>query len=223
MNRRYLVLAPRINHWPSLSACDFGCRIDDWLRSTGSAAAPQPQPADAGLKSLRGSDRQLRPPGVDHADAHHGPPRPAAPGDGSGLPRAGKGPCANVGQPAFRARCAGAYTDELPPDLAQGPDRLLRYEVTLNNHAGKSAGPSNAAYSATGPSPPPLIGLTGQMRADGVLLSWQAAAEPGQIVVLPHRAPATDRPSTPRRLPSLPSLRPCRLPLRRSWSTGRMA
>ena len=92
------------------------------------------------------------------------------------------GLCANLASLLFPPGRAGAYTDELPADLAQGPDRLLRYEVILNNHAGKSAGPSNAAYSAAGVSPPAVTGLTGQARADGVLLSWQPAAEPQRPV-----------------------------------------
>src|ERR1700733_11401743 len=65
-----------------------------------------------------------------------------------------KGICANIGRLSLAPGKAGAFTDELPGDLAQGPDRLLRYEVALNNHAGRSAGQSNAAYSAAGFSPP---------------------------------------------------------------------
>ena len=94
----------------------------------------------------------------------------------------GNGLCANVGSLSLAPGKEGAYTDELPADLAQEPDRLLRYEVALNNHAGKSAGPSNAAYSAAGVSPPPVTGLTGQVRGDGVLLNWQPVSEPGRSV-----------------------------------------
>lgn len=93
-----------------------------------------------------------------------------------------KGPCVNLASLLFPPGGAGAYTDDLPADLAQDPDRLMRYEIFLRNHAGKSAGPSNAAYSAAGPNPPAVTGLTGQMRGDGVLLSWQPAAEPGRSV-----------------------------------------
>ena len=94
-----------------------------------------------------------------------------------------KGPCASIGKLQLAPGGAGEYTDPLPADLAQGPDRLLRYEVALLNHAGKSAGPSNAAYSAAGASPPPITGLNGQVRQDGVLLNWQPAAEPGRTVL----------------------------------------
>ena len=92
------------------------------------------------------------------------------------------GPCANVGTLNLPPGAAGTYADALPPDLTRSPDRLLRYEVALRNHAGKSAGPSNAAYSAAGACPATLTGLTGQVRSDGVVLSWRPAADPGRSV-----------------------------------------
>ncbi len=79
---------------------------------------------------------------------------------------------------------AGSYSDSLPSDLAQKPDRLLRYEVFLRNHAGKSAGPSNPAYSAAGSSPAAVTGITSQMRPEGVLLSWRPVPDPGHAVVM---------------------------------------
>jgi hypothetical protein len=93
------------------------------------------------------------------------------------------GRCASIGKLLLAPGGAGEYTDPLPADLAQAPDRLLRYEVGLLNHAGKSAGPSNVAYSAAGASPPALTGLNGLVRQDGVLLNWQPAAEPGRTVL----------------------------------------
>jgi hypothetical protein len=94
-----------------------------------------------------------------------------------------KGPCASIAKLNLPPGGAGAYTDPLPTDLAQGADRLLRYEIALLNHAGKSAGPSNAAYSVAGTSPPRVTGLTAQVRQDGVLLSWQPVAEPGKTIL----------------------------------------
>src|ERR1700722_17323942 len=46
-----------------------------------------------------------------------------------------KGPCASVAKLNLAPGGAGTYTDQLPADLAQGPGRLLRYEVALLNHA----------------------------------------------------------------------------------------
>jgi hypothetical protein len=86
-------------------------------------------------------------------------------------------PCANIASLTLAPGAAGAYTDALPSDLTQGADRLLRYEVALQNHAGKSAGLSNAAYGVAGPGPAALTGLTGKMRPDGVLLSWTPAPD----------------------------------------------
>jgi hypothetical protein len=75
----------------------------------------------------------------------------------------------------------------LPSDLSRQADRLLRYEVALQNHGGKSAGPSNPAYSAAGNSPDAVTGLTGQSRQDGVLLNWKpvldSGRDPGRSIV----------------------------------------
>jgi hypothetical protein len=92
--------------------------------------------------------------------------------------------CIDVGTLDVLPGAAGTYADILPSELAQGPDRLLRYEVLLRNHAGKSAGPSNLAYSVAGSSPAALAGLTAQMRPTGVLLSWTPVSEPGQAMVI---------------------------------------
>jgi hypothetical protein len=93
------------------------------------------------------------------------------------------GPCTNTGTLSLAPGAAGTYTDALPSDLSHRPDRLLRYEVALQNHAGKSAGPSNPAYSAAGNSPAAVTGLTGQVRQDGVLLGWNPVPEPGHSIL----------------------------------------
>jgi hypothetical protein len=93
------------------------------------------------------------------------------------------GPCADIASLTLKPGGAGEYADALPANLTQGPGRLLRYEVALRNHAGKSAGPSNAAYSAAGTSPAALTGLTGQVRRDGVLLNWHPATEPERSIL----------------------------------------
>jgi hypothetical protein len=96
----------------------------------------------------------------------------------------GNAECTVVATLDLAPGAAGSYADTLPSDLAQNPDRLLRYEVFLRNHAGKSAGPSNAAYSAAGRSPAAVTGLTTQMRPEGVLLSWTPISDPGRAVVI---------------------------------------
>jgi hypothetical protein len=93
------------------------------------------------------------------------------------------GPCTNAGSLSLAPGVAGTYTDVLPSDLGDKPDRLLRYEVALPNHAGKSAGPSNRVYSGAGSSPATITGLTGQVRQDGVLLSWKPVPDPGSSIL----------------------------------------
>jgi Fibronectin type III domain len=91
--------------------------------------------------------------------------------------------CTNVGTLSLAPGAAGTYADVLPSDLSHKPERPLRYEVALQNHAGKSAGPSNPAYGAAGNSPAAVTGLTGQLRQDGVLLSWKPVPEPGHSIL----------------------------------------
>jgi hypothetical protein len=93
------------------------------------------------------------------------------------------GPCTNAGTLSLAPGVAATYTDVLPSDLGDKPYRLLRYEVALQNHAGKSAGPSNRAYSSSGNSPATVTGLTGQVRQDGVLLSWKPDPDPGRSIL----------------------------------------
>jgi hypothetical protein len=121
-----------------------------------------------------------------------------------------KGPCDKVDSVSLAPGKAGAYTDDLPADLTQEPERLLRYEILVLNHAGKSAGPSNIAYSASGISPPAITGLSGQVRRDGVLLSWQPVdASGGSVFLRIERLQLTAAapPETPRSplAPALPA------------------
>ncbi len=93
------------------------------------------------------------------------------------------GACTTAGTLSLAPGAAGAYTDALPSDLAQSTDRLLRYEVAVLNHAGKSAAPSNPAYSAAAKSPAAVTGLTGEVRQEGVLLSWTPVHDSGRSVL----------------------------------------
>lgn len=92
--------------------------------------------------------------------------------------------CTEIATLNLAPGATGAYADALPSDLAQNPDRLLRYEVFLRNHAGKAAGPSNPAYSAAGRSPAAVNGVTAQMRPGGVLLGWTPISDPGRAMVI---------------------------------------
>ncbi len=64
--------------------------------------------------------------------------------------------------------------DALPPELAAGRLRALRYWVVLRNRRGRTAGVSNVAVSAAGQAPDTVAGLTAAASAQGVVLRWQA-------------------------------------------------
>ncbi|MDR3752203.1 MAG: fibronectin type III domain-containing protein [Terracidiphilus sp.] len=70
----------------------------------------------------------------------------------------------------------GAFTDTLPPALAEGAPRVLIYFVELDNRKGRTAGLSNGAQVLAGEAPAAVDGLAAEMRRDGVLLRW--APEP---------------------------------------------
>jgi hypothetical protein len=88
-------------------------------------------------------------------------------------------PCSPIASLTVAPGSAAQYNDELPAELTRGEARLLHYEVAFPNHAGKTGGSSNIAYSAAGEAPAPVTGLTAQTRKDGVLLSWQPV--PGAV------------------------------------------
>jgi hypothetical protein len=92
------------------------------------------------------------------------------------------GPCTAITSLTLMPGAAATYADTLAADLIQGSDRLLRYEVSLRNRAGKSAGPSNAAFSAAGASPAAVTEFSGQISPHGVLLSWKPMPEPGMAL-----------------------------------------
>lgn len=66
----------------------------------------------------------------------------------------------------------GAFADILPSALTAGAPRVLTYFVELDNSKGRSAGLSNGVQILAGQAPPPVAGLSAEMRKDGVLLHW---------------------------------------------------
>jgi hypothetical protein len=109
----------------------------------------------------------------------------------------------------------GAFTDILPPALAEGAPRVLTYFIELENRKGRSAGLSNGAQVLAGEAPAAVDGLAAEMRRDGVLLHWtpappDVAVRPDirlvrKLIVPPANQPATSKsaqgPFTPRREP----------------------
>jgi hypothetical protein len=89
------------------------------------------------------------------------------------------GPCQAAGTLAIPAQeKAASMDDNLPPELSQGPPRLLAYRVSILNRAGKSEGDSAPAYTAAGVTPLPVTGFVATPRRNGIVLSWQATDQP---------------------------------------------
>ena len=89
------------------------------------------------------------------------------------------GPCQPAVTLAIPAQLKSfAMDDTLPPELSQGPPRLLTYKLSLLNRAGKSAGDSAPAFASAGTAPAEVAGFTVTPRRHGIVLSWQATALP---------------------------------------------
>jgi hypothetical protein len=85
------------------------------------------------------------------------------------------GDCAPAAVELFLAPgAAGAFTETLPAALTTGPPRPLEYFIELKNRHGRSAGMSNVAPVLAGQAPPPVTGLTAEVRKPGVVLHWTA-------------------------------------------------
>ena len=90
----------------------------------------------------------------------------------------GSGPCELATEQPLKAGQPEQFDDALPSEELQGQPQLLTYYVELLNHAQKSAGRSNAAYSASGQAAPELASLAATVRPEGVELHWAAVEWP---------------------------------------------
>jgi hypothetical protein len=97
--------------------------------------------------------------------------------------------------------CITAAEESFPPekpatDTVPLPAALI-YFVELQNHAGKTAGPSNPGWIATGTAPAGVAGLSLQAQAQGVVLHWQKADSQPGLVLRIHRTLIT-QPGAPK-------------------------
>lgn len=99
--------------------------------------------------------------------------------------RVDSGPCVIAGNLLLAPSASASFTDPLPGALVSGPPVPLVYTVELDNHAGRDAGPSNTATTATGPAPTQIVDLHARAQAEGVVLSWAAGG--GKETVRIHR------------------------------------
>ncbi len=72
-------------------------------------------------------------------------------------------------------------TDLLPSSLAEGAPQLLTYRLQFFNSAGRSAGPSNEALTASGQAPFRVENFQAQGSRLGILLQWTPG--PGDVVL----------------------------------------
>jgi len=123
-------------------------------------------------------------------------------------------PCQWAGETAFAAGVEAEFHETLPASLPTGEPRQLLYFVELKNRPGKSgrsAGLSNSAAVAAGLVPPPISGLTAEVRATGVVLHWSSTAPPTAVRLhrrlLTPQSPANRTGSTIMSAPPEPVLR----------------
>jgi hypothetical protein len=86
--------------------------------------------------------------------------------------RVGSEPCAIAGNLTAPPEKAATFTDELPVALASGAPRPLVYTVELENRSGRTAGPSNTAFTSAGSAPLQIANLAAHVEADGIMLTW---------------------------------------------------
>ena len=86
-------------------------------------------------------------------------------------------PCIVAGNLDLAPGAEGAFSEELPQQLATGLPRSLTYFVELRNRNGRSAGPSNAATVLAGEAPAAVRGLGAELRKEGVVLHWNGEAQ----------------------------------------------
>ena len=104
--------------------------------------------------------------------------------------------CRAVGDGVFAPERTADFTAKMPAELtagvvggagASGAVRAVAFYVELENHAGKTAGASNAAWVAAGAAPAGVTGLRLETRAEGVVLRWDPGAAEAGMVLRMHR------------------------------------
>jgi hypothetical protein len=109
----------------------------------------------------------------------------------SPTPSTGLPGCTALADAMFAPAKPADFVVQLPADLTAGAPRIVSVFVELRNHAGKTAGPSNPVWMATGPAPPVVSSLSVTTQAGGAVLHWQTAApEPGAVLRI-HRTLVT--------------------------------
>lgn len=99
--------------------------------------------------------------------------------------------CTQVADKMFAPDAPADFAARLPQEFEAGRPHALSYYVELENHAGKTAGPSNAAWVATGEAPPAVTGFRVEAEPDGVAMHWNKAGAEPHLVMRIHRTLVT--------------------------------
>jgi hypothetical protein len=91
-------------------------------------------------------------------------------------------PCESAGDAKYAPEAQADFTDHLPAALIIGQPQLITYTVELRNRRELAAGPSNSAWSASGPAPAPVATFAADIRSEGVLLHWQPAQDASTLI-----------------------------------------
>jgi hypothetical protein len=109
----------------------------------------------------------------------------------SPVPSTGLPGCTALADAMFASAKPADFAAQIPADLTAGGPRIVSVFVELRNHAGKTAGPSNPVWIATGTAPPAVSSFSVTTQAGGPVLHWQTAApEPGTVLRI-HRTQVT--------------------------------
>ena len=93
-----------------------------------------------------------------------------------------KSPCESAGDAKYGPLAAADFTDHLPAALTSGSPKVITYTVELRNARGRTAGPSNPAYSASGVALTKPTSFHAEIRIDGVVLDWQPAPDRSTLI-----------------------------------------
>jgi hypothetical protein len=103
------------------------------------------------------------------------------------VPSTGLSGCTAVADAMFAPAKPVNYVAQLPADLTSGAPRAVSFFLELRNHAGKTAGPSNPVWIATGPAPSPVTDFSVTVQAGGPVLHWQLSTPESGSVLRIHR------------------------------------
>ena len=93
-----------------------------------------------------------------------------------------KSPCESAGDAKYAPLAEADFTDHLPAALTSGSPQLITYTIELRNARGRTAGPSNPAYSASGVALTKPTSFHAEIRIDGVVLDWQRTADGSTLI-----------------------------------------